>query len=227
MLDASSLGGVNLIFLALPINFLRFCSRAEACRIQEAAFWGIKGGVGIRLLQQRWKKSSPSETALALLEWHHMGIFDQTPFNFETLCSWAQLMLKLRERSYVPHCAVGGRGTQPSKLAALLAAGGVNQPPPITNISTRPSFTEAYVGHEDPLSRCVSPPFPFLPGGGSWHQHIKDPDGKNLQCGGQKAGAVLTSPSSHRQGTAPYPASTCSPLPWQGGGGVQVCQSPI
>ena len=34
---------------------------------------------------------------------------------------------------------------------------------------------------EDPPSRCVGPPFLFLHGGGSWHPHIKDPNGINLQ----------------------------------------------
>ena len=67
-----------------------------------------------------------------------------------------------------------GFGTEPSKLAALLAAGSVNRHlSPITKISTRPSFAKVYLGHEDSPSCCVGPPFLFLHGGGSWHQHIK------------------------------------------------------
>ena len=34
---------------------------------------------------------------------------------------------------------------------------------------------------EDPPSRCVGPPCLFPHGGGSWRQHIKNPNGINLQ----------------------------------------------
>ena len=63
---------------------------------------------------------------------------------------------------------------------------------PITKILTRPSLAEDYLGHEDPPSRCVAHRFRFSIGGVSWHQHIKDPGGNNLQRGGQNGGAVLT-----------------------------------
>ena len=80
---------------------------------------------------------------------------------------------------------------------------------PFTKIWTRPSFAEAYLGPEDPPKPAVLA-HRFSICGGSWHQHIEDPHGNNLQRGGQNGGAVLTSPSSHRQRTAPCLASTCS-----------------
>ena len=39
---------------------------------------------------------------------------------------------------------------------------------PFTKISTRPSFAEACLGHKNPLSHCVGPPFLFLHSVGLW-----------------------------------------------------------
>ena len=48
---------------------------------------------------------------------------------------------------------------------------------PFTKISTRRSFAEAYL--------LLAHRFCFSIGGGSWHQHMKDPHGNDLQCGVQ------------------------------------------
>ena len=81
-------------------------------------------------------------------------------------------------------CARWGGGLAQSPAILLLSWQTVSLID-FTKISMRPSFAEAYLGLKDPPSHCVGLPFLFLYGGGSWHQHIKDAHGKNLQCGVQ------------------------------------------
>ena len=84
----------------------------------------------------------------------------------------------------------GGGGR---KLAALLAAGSVDRP-----LANQEDLDQAFLRqglpHKDPPNCCVGPLFLFLHGGGLWQQHIKDPDGNDLQRRRQNGSAVLTSP---------------------------------
>ena len=66
----------------------------------------------------------------------------------------------------------GGRGdgTEPSKLAALQAAGGSIGLSPITKISTRPSFAKAYLGSRRSTKATVMADcFCFSISGRWWH----------------------------------------------------------
>ena len=85
--------------------------------------------------------------------------------------------------SMTPVGGGGGLGQSPEMMLLSLRFAASIDFSPFTKISTRHSFAEAYLGHGDPPGCRVGPPFLFLLGGGSWHQHMKDPHGNNLQCG--------------------------------------------
>ena len=96
-------------------------------------------------------------------------------------------------------CPPGSRRRQSTSRHSRRSRPGLTSPRLTWVTKMPPSHQAAVLAHR----------FCFSIGGGSWHQHIKDPHGNNLQRCGQNSGAVFTSPSSHRQGTAPCPASTC------------------
>ena len=55
-----------------------------------------------------------------------------------------------------------------------------------TCVETCPWHTwDRYAENVEQQNRCVGPPFLCLHGGRSWHEHIEDPHGNNLQCGVQ------------------------------------------